>query len=286
MIFLSGGEEVVKELGVFGKWFDSKLPVLMDFAVNVIIALIVFFVGRKVIDIIRKIIRETLKKRNVEPTVVTFTDSLTKWGLIVVLLFVILGIFGITTASIIAVLGSAGLTIGLALQGSLSNFAGGFLILILRIFKVGEYICDEKGNEGTVTAITIFYTRLLTIGGEEIIIPNGELANGSIKNYSSHKFRRVEVKVSVNYSADVRYAKTVLEEAAKKNEYVEKEEPITAVISEFADSSVNMTLRAFVTPDKYWPALFSLREELKLAIDNDPALEIPFNQLEVKIHNN
>ncbi len=286
MIYLSGGEEVVKELSFFGKWFEARLPLIMDFAVNVIVALIVFFVGRKVIDLIRKIIKEALKKRNIEPTVITFTDSLIKWALIVVLLFVILGIFGVTTASIIAVLGSAGLTIGLALQGSLSNFAGGFLILLLKLFKVGEYICDAKGNEGTVTAITIFYTKLLTIGGEEIIIPNGELANGSIKNYSSHKFRRVDVNVSVNYAADVRYAKSVLEEAAKKNEYVEKTEPVTAVISQFSDSSVDMTLRAYVTPDKYWPALFSLREDLKLAIDKDPALEIPFNQLEVKIHNN
>ena len=175
------------------RYMDGAMPNLLDFAIDVILAFIVFLIGGKIIKWIVKILKKSMERANAEQGVVTFVSSLCKYALYFVLLLTILSNFGVTASSVIAVLGSAGLTIGLALQGSLSNFAGGVLILLLKPFMVGDYIIENTDKqEGTVSEITIFYTKLLTPDNKAIMIPNGTLSNSSIINVTAMKNRRLD----------------------------------------------------------------------------------------------
>lgn len=282
----SGADEVIKEASKLIETIEGFLPKVFDFAVNVIIALILLFVGRIVIKYIIKFMDKFLKRANVEISVQKFLDSLIKVILYIVLIVIICGQVGIETTSFIAVLGSAGLALGLALQGSLSNFAGGVLILVLKPFKVGDYILDgSSGKEGTVKKIDLFYTYLDTSDNKKLIIPNGNLANTHIVNTSSNEKRRVDFELGISYEADIDKAKAVILQTAKSEEFVLKNEEIFVFIKELAASQVTVGVRVWSLNSNYWTVYFNLNEAFKKSLD-EAGIEIPYNQLSVHIEKN
>ncbi len=264
--------------------FEGYVPKAMDFVVNIVIALLIFFIGKIIINFIVKLINKFLEKANVEISVRRFLKSLTRTLLYIVLIIIICNQVGINTASFIAVLGSAGLAIGLAMQGSLSNFAGGVLILILKPFKVGDYIIDNAtGKEGTVYKIDLFYTTITTGDNKRITVPNGTLANSAITNVTAFGKRRVDLEVGISYSSNIGDAKAVIEKVAMTEEKVLKAEGISVFVKELAQSQVTMGLRVWAETGDYWTVCCNLNENLKNALD-EAGIEIPFNQLEVHIN--
>jgi small conductance mechanosensitive channel len=188
---------------------------------------------------------------------------------------------GIKTTSFVAVLGTASLAVGLSLQGSLSNFAGGVLILMLKPFKVGDYIIDSSdGKEGTVTKIDLFYTTLITPDNKKTVIPNGSLSNTSLTNVTAFETRRVDFEIGISYSADISKAKSIIEETAKANELVLKDKEIFVFVSNLDSSQVTMGIRVWTNTSDYWTVKFELTEAVKKALDENN-IEIPFNQLVV-----
>lgn len=265
------------------KYMDGAMPNLLDFAIDVILAFVVFAVGAKLIKWVMKILRRSMERANAEQGVVTFVSSLCKYALYFVLLLMILSNFGVTASSVVAVLGSAGLTIGLALQGSLSNFAGGVLILLLKPFVVGDYIIENSDKqEGTVSEISIFYTKLLTPDNKAIMIPNGTLSNSSIVNVTAMKNRRLDLRFGVAYNSDIAKVKKILEDIITKDEAVLQDEDKNVFVSDLLDSSIDMGLRCWVKKEDYWTARWRIIENVKLAFDKE-GVEIPFPQMDVNL---
>lgn len=273
------------DFGKIGEYLGDKVPNLIDFAFSVLLALVTFFVGAKVISWIRKIVRRSLKRTNVDKGVEQFLDSVIKFGLYALLLFSIGKKFGLDTTSVAAILASGGVAIGLALQGSLSNFAGGVLILILKPFAVGDYIIEDSNKcEGTVQEIGIFYTKLNTIDNKTIVVPNGTLANNSLTNVTAQKTRRLDLKVDISYHSDLRKAKELIENLLKQEEKVMKEEPITVYVDALGSSSVIIGARAWVKTEDYWTTRWRMLENIKLTLDEN-GIEIPFQQITVHMDN-
>ena len=279
----SNTEEVIDKANKLIQSIENLIPSVVQFALNMIVAIIIFIVGKIVIKIVLKILNKFFERTKVEISVQKFLNSLTKAVLYVVLVMIICGQIGIETSSLIAVIGSAGLALGLALQGSLSNFAGGVLILVLKPFKVGDYIVDgSSGKEGTVRRIDLFYTYLNTADNKKLIIPNGSLANTHIINSSSNDTRRVDFEIGISYSADIDIAKRVITETAKAEEKILKNEEVFVFIKELAASQVTVGVRVWVRTEDYWTVYFALNEAFKKALDREN-IEIPFNQLSVHI---
>lgn len=277
--------EITENPGVVVTYFKNMLPDLLSFLVQLVIAVAILLVGIKVIGAIVKMLRKTMEKGSTETGVITFLCSLVKYALYFVLCMIILSQFGVTTGSVVAVLGSAGLTVGLALQGSLQNFAGGVLILLLKPFAVGDYIIDNgSGDEGTVSAITIYYTKLLTIDNRMILIPNGSLSNSSITNVTGMEKRRVDIVVGVAYESDLAKVKKVLEQVVASEPAVLTEEAKDVFVSELADSSVNMGIHVWVKTSDYWTAKWRMTENIKNALDENE-ISIPYPQLDVQVKN-
>ena len=275
-----------KEIGVLEKYLEESLPKLLDFAIDVILAALVLIIGGKIIKWIVGIIRKSMERANAEQGVVTFVGSLCKYALYFVLVLMILSNFGITASSVIAVLGSAGLTVGLALQGSLSNFAGGVLILLLKPFVVGDYIIENADKqEGTVSEITIFYTKLLTVDNKAIMIPNGTLSNTSIVNVTAMQKRRLDLRFGVAYESDIQLVKEILTRVALGDEAVLKNEDANVFVSELKDSCIEMGARCWVKTEDYWTAKWRITENVKLEFDK-AGISIPFPQVEVTMKNN
>ena len=275
------GEEVVEEVSKLAEYVGNKIPGLIDFAIGVVLALVVFFIGTKLIKWIRKLIKISMEKGNVDKGVSQFVDSLVKFALYAILVFSIGSKFGLDTTSVAAALASCGVAIGLALQGSLSNFAGGVLILILKPFVVGDYIIeDNKGREGTVKEIQLFYTKLLTVDNKTVIIPNGSLANTSLTNVTAQDKRRLDLSVGISYDADLKEAKQLIEELLQKDEDILQSEGVTVFVDSLGDSSVVIGARGWVKKDAYWTAKWRLTENIKLTFDEN-GIEIPFNQVVV-----
>lgn len=276
-------EVVVKEVGKLAQYVSGKIPGIIDFAIGVVLALVVFFLGTKIIKWIRKLIKISMEKGNVDKGVCQFVDSLVKFALYAILIFSIGSKFGLDTTSVAAALASCGVAIGLALQGSLSNFAGGVLILILKPFVVGDYIIeDNKGREGTVKEIQLFYTKLLTVDNKTVIIPNGSLANTSLTNVTAQDKRRVDLSVGISYNADLKKAKTLIEELFRGDEDVLQEEGITVFVDSLGDSAVVIGARCWVKKEAYWDVKWRLTESMKLTLDEN-GIEIPFNQIVVHV---
>lgn len=277
--------EIIKEAGKITEYLQGKFPELIEFGIKVILALIVFEIGRRLIKWIRKIVRTSLQKSNVDKGVEQFVDSLLKFGLFALLIFTIATNFGVDTASIAALLASAGVAVGLALQGSLSNFAGGVLILILKPFVVGDYIIeDNHKNEGTVKEIQLFYTKLTTIDNKTIIIPNGMLTNNSLTNVTEKNERKLDLKVDISYDSDLRKAKDVLRRLIDAEERIMKDEEIQIFVDELGSSSVVLGLRAWVKSENYWAVRWKLLEDIKLTMDQE-GIEIPYQQITVHMNN-
>lgn len=276
-------QEISNNPGVIRTYLQGMVPSLLGFLVQVIVAILVLLIGSRIIKFLLKLIKKSLDRSKVETGVVTFLCSLVKYSLYFILAMIILAQFGVTTSSVVAVLGSAGLTLGLALQGSLSNFAGGVLILLLKPFVVGDYIIDgATGQEGTVSSITIFYTKLLTFDNRMILIPNGTLSNSSITNVSHMEKRRIDLVIGVSYEADLAKTKQVLTEVVQKEPNRLADEPVDIYVSELADSSVQMGVRIWVKTEDYWPTKWKLTEDIKNALDaND--ISIPFPQMDIRV---
>lgn len=265
------------------EYFKGLLPGILDFGVKVLLAFLIYIIGVRVIKFLRKLLKRFLDRSGAEEGVKQFLDSLAKALLYFCLVMLICSWFGISTASVVALLGSAGLAIGLALQGCLSNFAGGVLILVIKPFKVGDYIIeDDHKNEGTVTEIELFYTRLTTPDNQVIIIPNGILANCSLTNVTHQGKRRVEISVGVSYEADIRQVKKILTERLEAEPEHLPEEELLVFVKELSDSSVVIGCRIWVKTENYWTVKWRLTEEIKLALDEN-GIEIPYQQLEVSI---
>ena len=278
-----GLQEVAKNPGLIRSWLEGLIPDLLNFALQVVIAIVIYIIGGKIIGAIVKMVRRSMDKAGTDEGVKQFVTPVIKYGLYVILIFIIMGLFGIATTSAVAVLGSAGVAIGLALQGSLSNFAGGVLILILKPFRVGEYIVvNGSGIEGTVTEISVFYTKLLTADNKLIVIPNGTLSNSSITNVSHVERRRVDILVGIGYEADIREAKAVLLKLAEEDEArIAEEEPVVFV-NNLGDSAVELGVRIWVAAENYWSAKWRLTENIKYALD-EHGISIPYQQIDVQI---
>ena len=278
--------ETKKELGLLEKYLEDALPKALDFAIDVILAAVVFFIGTRVIKWLVKIVKKSIERANVEPGVVTFICSLCKYVLYFILILIILSQFGVTASSVVAVLGSAGLTVGLALQGSLSNFAGGILILLLKPFVVGDYIIENADKqEGTVSEITIFYTKLLTVDNKAIMIPNGTLSNTSIVNVTAMNKRRLDLRFGVAYESDIQKVKEILNRVAIGDEAVLKAEDSNVFVSELKDSCIEMGVRCWVKTEDYWTTKWRITENIKNEFDK-AGISIPFPQVEVTMKSN
>ena len=277
----AGIEQVAKNPGIIRTYFESLIPDLFNFALQVIIAIIVYAVGAKLIKMTVKIVRKTLERRNTDIGVIQFLSAVIRYSMYFVLFMVILNLFGIATTSAVAVLGSCGVAVGLALQGSLANFAGGVLILLLKPFVVGDYII-EGANEGTVYEISIFYTKLKTVDNKVIVIPNGNLSNSSLINVSHMDNRRVDVAVGIAYEADIRTAKDILYKVAEKDPARLPDEDIVVAVDNLGASSVDMTVRIWVKSEDYWPTKWRLTENIKYALDENN-ISIPYQQIDVQI---
>ena len=274
---------ITTDPGIFRTWLSKFLSNGLDFFWSVVIALIVWFVGARVIRLIRKLVRKAMERRDVDKGVTQFTDSVVKYGCYIALIIVILNVFGIQTSSVAAAVASLGLTAGLALQGSLSNFAGGVLILILKPFKVGDYIIeDTHKNEGTVAEISIFYTRLKTIDNKVVVIPNGTLANASLTNVTTSDRRQIDLTFGIGYDDDLKKAKAILQHIAETTEERVKDTDIQVFVRDLAESSVNLGFRIWVPMDDYWTVRWQLNERVKLTFDNE-GITIPYNQLDVTV---
>lgn len=270
-----------KELEKWLQQMVDKIPNLIDFALGVVLALVVFFVGAKLIKWIRKIVRKSMEKANVDKGVCQFVDSFLKFALYILLIFSIGRKFGLDTASVAAALASCGVAIGLALQGSLSNLAGGVLILLLKPFVVGDYIVeDNKGQEGTVQEIQLFYTKLLTVDNKTVVIPNGALANTSLTNVTQQDKRRLDLTVGVSYQADLKQVKSLIAGLMQEDGDVLKSEAIDVFVSELGESAVVIGARGWVKKEAYWTTKWRLLENIKLTLD-EHGIEIPHPQVVV-----
>lgn len=272
-----------EDMSIVETYLRKLGPSLINFALSVIGAVIVYVIGVRIIKWLRRLLKKVLSRHNVDEGVQQFLDAIAKVAGYFVLILMILGFFGVTTASVVAVLGSAGLTLGLALQGSLSNFAGGVLILLLKPFTVGDYIIDGTGNnEGEVKEISIFYTTLQTAEQKLIVIPNGTLANNSITNLTKSGVRRLDILVDIAYDADLQRAKQVLRQVAEHSTHRMQSEPVEILVWELAESSIKLAVRVWTTPDEYWDEKWELNEQIKLALD-EADIEIAFPQLDVHV---
>lgn len=254
---------------------------VVSLIVRVLVEVLIFLVGTQVIKIIRKIISKGMNKAHAEKGVTQFVDSFVKVGLYILLVFMIATNLGLDAATVVAVLGSAGVAIGLAIQGSLSNLAGGVLILLTKPFVVGDYIVENGGKmEGEVVEIQIFYTKLKTPDQHIVILPNGSLANNSIMNFSAIRTRRVDVQVSIAYTADLKKAKEVLLDVLENDPASCKDLDRVVYVNDMKDSSVELGVRCFVLNADYWTAMWRIRENCKLALDEN-GIEIPYPQMDV-----
>ncbi len=277
-------QQEIQEPGAIKNFFQELPEKALHLGVRVLLALLAFIIGVQLIRLIRKIVKKSMNRAGAETGAVQFVDSFIKAALYVLLVLVIASSFGLEAASIVAVLGSAGVAIGLAVQGSLSNLAGGVLILLLKPFRVGDYIVESStSHEGTVTEIQIFYTRLLTADNKAVILPNGQLANNSIVNITSQKERRMDIVVGISYQADLKQAKEVLQTVLREDEAVLKERDMLVFVSDLGSSSVNLGVRCWFRQEDFWSGKWRVTENCKLALDA-AGIEIPFNQLDVHVN--
>ncbi len=252
-----------------------------DYAMPVAKALVVIILGFMVAAWVRRLTRGAMERAKIEPTVARFTSNLARWGVLALAVIAVLGIFGVETASFAVVIGSLGLAIGLAMQGTLGNAAAGFMLLIFRPFKVGDVV-NAAGITGKIIEIELFSTTFDTPDNRRLVVPNGAIFGATIENVTFHATRRVDVNVGVEYSADIAKTREVLMEAAKSIEEGLADPPPAIVLGELADSSVNWTVRLWVNTGDFWPVKDKLTERVKNALDA-AGIGIPFPQMEVTL---
>lgn len=278
------GEQAAEKLSKLEIWWKGFYPEALDFGIKLLLAIVIYFIGKKVINIILRITRRAFDKSKVELSATNFICSLVK-ALLYGLLFI--GIFiglGVPQASFVALIGSVGLTIGLALQGSLSNFAGGVLILLLKPFRIGDYIV-ANGKEGTVASIDIIYTRIVTFDNKTIIFPNGTLANTDIINVTDEPTRRLDLIIPIGYHDDIKAVKDELFHLAQSQLKVLQDQPIDLFVSNYGNDAIEIALRVWTKKEDYMEVKGNLLEAIKYMFD-EKGFTISFNQLEVNLINN
>jgi small conductance mechanosensitive channel len=262
------------------RWADTGYQLIMTFGPKLIAAIVIWIIGSWTIKIILKGLRKAMEKRDYDVSLKKFLMNLLSWVLKIVLIVVVLGTVGVETTSFAALLASAGLAIGLALQGSLGNFAGGVLIMIFKPFKVGDVI-EAQGQIGSVKEIEIFTTKLIGLSNKEIIIPNGALSNGNIVNYTTEGTRRVDLVFGVGYDSDIKKTKEVLMNVLTSHPKVLKDPTPTVNVLELADSSINFAVRPWSVSADYWTVYFEVTEQTKEALDA-AGIEIPYPHVQIK----
>lgn len=256
------------------QWIDKGYNLIVEFAPKLVAAILIWIIGSWIIKLILRGLKKVLNKGDYDESLKKFLVNLSNWTLKVVLVVVVLGTVGVETTSFAAILAAAGLAIGMALQGSLGNFAGGVLIMIFKPFKIGDLI-EAQGELGVVKEIEIFTTKLTGLTNREIIIPNGALSNGNIINYTSEGTRRVDLVYGVSYEADIKQTKEVMMNVLTSHPKVLKDPAPAVTVSELADSSVNFAVRPWCNVDDYWDVYFDVTENMKIALDN-AGIEIPY----------
>ena len=266
-----------------GENLDVIQELVMLYGIKILMALLIFVIGKWVVKKIAKAVEKLMSKNDVDPAIRNFVGSLVYWALLIFVSIAALGQLGIQTASFVAIVGAAGLAIGLALQGSLANFAAGALILTFRPFKVGDFI-EIAGVSGVVQNIQIFTTELNSPDNKKIIVPNGGVISGNIVNYSANDTRRVDLVFGVGYGDDIDAAKAVLAKVVANNAQVLEFPETTIAVVELADSSVNLVCRPWVKTTDYWGAYFESTEAAKKALDSE-GISIPYPQRDIHVHN-
>lgn len=261
--------------------FDRYVPVACDYLLRIALVFVIFFVGRKLIKKIVSLCDQALKRHGMEVTVRRFFCNVINALGYICMLGILLQTVGLTATSLTALVASAGVAVGLALQGSLSNFAGGVLILLMKPFVIGDYIV-QGNTEGTVKEIGLVYTELITADNRLIVIPNGTLIDSSIVNVTATGKRRLELSVGIGYKSDLKKAKEVLIRLGENDPARDPENPVNVFVSELAESSVNLGLHVWVSSSEYWNAKWRLTENIKLAFDEE-GIEIPFKQVEISV---
>ncbi|MBE9032481.1 mechanosensitive ion channel [filamentous cyanobacterium LEGE 11480] len=247
-------------------------------------AIAIFFIGRWIAKISKRFIRQAMLKANVDPTVVSFAGNIIHYGINVLLILIVLGQLGVETTSLIAVLGTAGLAVGLALQGSLANFAAGMLIILFRPFRVGDWVTTGDIS-GTVEEIHLFTTIVRTPDNRTVIVPNNQLTDSEIINHSTQGTIRIDLEVGIAYDADIDYArKVILEEMAADERVLQEPAPMVGVLA-LADSSVNLAVRPWTNIENYWDVYFATLENVKKRLDRE-GIQIPFPQRDLHLYTN
>ncbi|MGD8118257.1 small-conductance mechanosensitive channel MscS [Vibrio sp. TRT 29B02] len=264
------------------KWLTSNSDLLVQYGVNIISAVLILFIGNIIVKAVANSVSKVLEKKNMDKAVVEFVHGLVRYLLFVIVLIAALGRVGVQTASVVAVIGAAGLAIGLALQGSLSNFAAGVLIVAFRPFKSGDYV-EIGGVAGSVEAIQIFQTVLKTPDNKMVVVPNSGVIGSPITNYSRHETRRVDLVIGVSYKSDLKQTKQVIREVLEKDARILKDPDMTIGVLALADSSVNFVVRPWCKTEDYWSVYFDSMQAIKEALD-EAGIEIPFPQMDVHLN--
>ena len=272
-------EEVTDTIDQVEVLYDKGYDLALTYAPKLALAIVTLIIGLWIISAVVKLLRVSMEKSKVDPTLVPFICNLASWILKLLLFISVASMLGIATTSFIAVLGAAGLAIGLALQGSLSNFAGGVLVMIFKPYKVGDLI-EAQGHLGVVKEVQIFNTIIVSPQNRRVIIPNGLASNGTIINHSAEGIMRVDLSIGIAYDEDIANAKKVLLDSITANDKVLKDPTPIVGVSEMADSSVNLAVRVFCTVENYWDVFYSVNEGMKVALDNNN-ISIPFPQRDV-----
>lgn len=270
------------EIMIGGMALSAVAAFLIEIGKKILMALLVYLVGSKLIKWLVKLYDKIVEKSKLDLSVASFLRNFIKIALKVLLVIIIADMVGVEMTSITAMIASAGLAVGLALQGSLSNFAGGVLLLILKPFSVGDYIV-ACGDEGTVTGMDIFYTRLRTGDNKMIVIPNGTLSNSNVVNVTKEPKRRLDLSVGIDYSEDIRRVKTVLLSVLERQEMILPEEDKSIFVSSFDASAITIGVRVWVATGDYWTVRAELMEKIKYAFDENQ-ITIPFDQLDVNLN--
>lgn len=274
-------KEATDQVSIVGQYIQKLTDWCMSKLGSIVVAVIFMVVCFKLVKLLLRILRKSFERSKLDPSVAGFFISAVKIVLNVLIVLTAASIVGFQITSFITILGTAGVTLGLALQGSLSNLAGGLLILILKPFRVGDYIVENNTHcEGTVVSIDIFYTRLITFDNKSVVIPNGNISNTSLVNVTEHDMRRVDIPFSVAYDSDMEKVKRVTIETIKDVDGYLPDEQILFYIDEFADSGINMYVKFYATIEKFFDAKWDAMWKLKNAFDEND-IEIPFNQMDV-----
>jgi len=278
---LNASADVKDGLTILQDLLDSFLAKSIEFIISLAVAFVIFLIGKKLIKVLLRFTEKIFDKWKVETSVSKFLLSLIKTVTYVILLLIVAETLGFKTSSLVALVGTTGLTIGLALQGSLSNFSGGVLILLLKPFRIGDYIIVDN-FEGTVEKIDIFYTKLLTFDNRVVVLPNGTLSNMNITNVTNESIRRLDLLIPIEYSEDISRVKELLMNLTRNHELVLKHYDVSVFVNNFDPSSISIGVRVWCNTENYFPLKWDLLENVKKIFDENN-IKIPFNQLDVNV---